>query len=639
MKSSLVLLLVVFFVLPFAFAGVDRVVFATAEALIAVSCLLFLWGNRRQPLVQPPGMLPLLLLLAWMGLQVLPLPAVVVELLSPATYTPYQATLLVVEPDAWLCLSLDWPATLDGVSRLASYLLFYLLAVQLLAQQRVLPRVVMLQVVLVGVLAVLAACQLFTAPGRLLWLREAPVSAMGPWFNRDHFAGFIAMLFPLVFALFLYSKPELPLSVGLRDRLLYLVGSVRLRYLLFSGVVLVAAGFALVVSTCRGTFLVLPLAMMLFCILVLVLTRRRWLSLLLTVLITLLLLAVTWGHLDSLLHRFAALSELDGVLRDARWRIWQDSLPMVQSFPFFGIGFNAFSTVYLGFQSAVDESFFYHVHNDVLELLIEGGLVGFVLVGWFLLAVVRSGVKGLLYQSEEYLVYVSIGTLTGVCCLLLHSVVDFSFRVYANGLFFFLLTAILAVAARGRMEQDLSITLSPATAGWPKLLLGFGGIVLLVGGSWLNLAQLGNELPGDRYARFIGAVAESSYFKKQQQGLPQRLVFGTVLPGWEPSDAELGGYSREQIDAALGMQPLNGDRLSMAGRWYDLVAGDPVRAEALFRAAGRYGLFRYRYVLEYAAWLFGQGRVDEARVQLRRAEELSPKARKAAAALLREWDS
>ncbi len=594
---------------------------------------MFLLGAKQKRLIMPPGVVPLLLLLVWIGLQLVPLPPEIVKVLSPVAYEMFQDTLLVVQPASWLCLSLDRLATIDELYRLSSYALFYLMVVQVLANKRALPRAIFLLALLVGVVSLLAAFQKFTTPDRLLWIRAASESAMGPWFNRDHFSGFVAMLVPLVFGIFLYSKPKKLAFNGVKNRVTYLAGSARVRYQFLYGVILVSAGFALILGKCRATFLVLPLAMTFFFLMTLGLTRRRRISFLFGAMLILLILAVSWSHLDLLLNRFAVFSDVEGVVQDARWLIWQNCLDMVRAFPVFGAGFNAFSSVYPGFQDSLAEVMFYHAHNDVLELLIEGGVAAFVLVVWFLGAVVKSVLGAVRQQDDEYLLFVTIGALTGMSCLVLHSFVDFSFRVYCNGLLFFLLCAVAVVASRGKMHEKLHVAL-PSVPRKMRQVFILGGLVLAVGSGWFNLARSGTELPGDTYARFIGAVTEKTYVKKQENGRSDNSSFGCWLPEWNAGEEQLSRYAQGQVDCALRLQPLNGDFLHTAGRWYINVGQDDVKGEALLQAAGRYGVFRYRYLVNYAAWLFSIDEDSRALISVDKAMRISPQAVPAAAALL-----
>src|SRR6185436_11185 len=71
-----------------------------------------------------------------------------------------------------------------------------------------------------------------------------------------------------------------------------------------------------------------------------------------------------------------------------RWVQTVSSLPILRSFPLLGVGLGTYQDIYLRYQpAALDPGHVYytHAHNDLLQLVLEVGIVGTVLVlaaGW-----------------------------------------------------------------------------------------------------------------------------------------------------------------------------------------------------------------------------------------------------------------
>jgi hypothetical protein len=100
--------------------------------------------KRKRPFYSVPGLIPLVGLAGVMVVQILPLPAFWVKLISPATYALYQETLGLTGPVHWMRLTVDLKATLLVMVRFSAYILFYAVSVQLLSDGKFLRRTVSL---------------------------------------------------------------------------------------------------------------------------------------------------------------------------------------------------------------------------------------------------------------------------------------------------------------------------------------------------------------------------------------------------------------------------------------------------------------------------------------------------------------
>jgi len=143
------------------------------------------------------------------------------------------------------------------------------------------------------------------------------------------------------------------------------------------------------------------------------------------------------------LHRVAeTVREMKGADRedftDGRKRIWNNTLGIIHANPVFGVGLGAFPIVY---ETYNDASAVGRAHNDYLQLLAEGGVVGGALALWFLIALSRTISRGL-RSSDPMLARLALGSAAGIFAILVHSLFDYNLQVLPNVLLFLLLLAL-----------------------------------------------------------------------------------------------------------------------------------------------------------------------------------------------------
>jgi len=183
---------------------------------------------------------------------------------------------------------------------------------------------------------------------------------------------------------------------------------------------------------------------------------------------------------------------------------------MLKSFPLFGLGLGTYQDLYLRYQPAVlDPGHVYYTfaHNDLLQVLLELGVVGALillaafwttgrdLVGAHLLGCASCPVGGGeaegARRSDPFSVGLGVGALGAVLALLVHSVFDFSARIPANGILAATCLGIATVALHTRYGPTGERTLA-RVRDWPlgdglfRVALGAVGVLLcLVLALWI----------------------------------------------------------------------------------------------------------------------------------------------------------
>jgi O-antigen ligase len=206
-----------------------------------------------------------------------------------------------------------------------------------------------------------------------------------------------------------------------------------------------------------------------------------------------------------------------------RWTLIEAAIDMFAERPLTGIGIFVFPLLYRQVRGpADDDSAGLFVHNDYVQLLVEGG--PFLLVTLFPLGVmVLAKIRASLSVSKEEAGAGSLGFALALGARLAHALVNFVFY-----------TAVLSVmagllAARLRLDDTAD---APALDGAtmrrvvfaPVLLLGFCALALL----WLDVvsASILQGQPGTALTRAIGADPDrqARYATFAQQVNPRRGV-------------------------------------------------------------------------------------------------------------------
>jgi O-antigen ligase len=104
-------------------------------------------------------------------------------------------------------------------------------------------------------------------------------------------------------------------------------------------------------------------------------------------------------------------------------------------------------------------------HNDYLQLLVEMGLVGFGIMLWFLINLIRRAIRKLPDWPNEIGGAVALACLMGCVGILVHSFVDFNLEVQANAAWFYVLCALAAsphpIESRQRVRRARSRSQEP----------------------------------------------------------------------------------------------------------------------------------------------------------------------------------
>jgi len=134
-----------------------------------------------------------------------------------------------------------------------------------------------------------------------------------------------------------------------------------------------------------------------------------------------------------------------------RKQIWSSTWQLIKANPITGVGFGGYWIGITKYHDASGDFTPQEAHNDYLELLASGGLIGCALVAWFIVALVRTA-RSRLRSPDPYRRAACLGALAGIFGVAVHSFVDFGLHMTINSL----VLCSLIVIAVNQVEAPVS---------------------------------------------------------------------------------------------------------------------------------------------------------------------------------------
>jgi O-antigen ligase len=393
-------------------------------------------------------LLPAALLSLWIALSLVPLGRGLLSFLSPEAGRARADAegLLESAPGALAPWTLAPFPTLEGLwIWLAVVGLFYV-AFSVARSQRGASRLALLLLILGALSGTIGIGGFFDELREVYGRSSEALRATGTFGNPNHFAAFQSMLLLVSLGWLGYFRPR-----G-RERwngraLLFIAGL---------GVVLLSLGLLLSLSRSGISFALAGA----FVYVLLTrepqgarLSRGRSASVLWMLALAVAGFAV-WIGTEPVVERFARLGE-QWEREGTRVQVWRDSLPAIPSYWLTGSGLGSFRYVGARYRSFGGRIFYSWAHNDYLQLLIELGIPGFLLLCWIALAVLRSGRRARQsLRSRGALSSLHAGYAGAVFAIGLHSFTDFGLHLPAN-------LALLAIVVGALVAMESGETGEP----------------------------------------------------------------------------------------------------------------------------------------------------------------------------------
>lgn len=443
--------------IPILFAAVQPWVWSLYGLLMLAAFILSLWTVQGQS-VFPRVRLsytPAAIFFIWTLFLCFPFPYPVLSFLSPTRAEILsQAWVLTGSTPAWESLSYLPKTALSWWIFLLSLGLFFFVVRNLCTERKTLKRVVFVMIAIGLVEAVYGLIQALVPSMGVLWvgyIQDYLGTARGTFINRNNFAGFMGMLWPLALGITLAMT-------GRVHSFKAALGSDRLNRQALMALGIIVFLLALIFTRSRAGIasgLVGFLAFILMARTGMKAVARQTRVLLGGIIVLLFIYTMTIG-VGPIMQRFLTLGADSG----SRVDIWRDSLPIIKDHPL-GIGLKNYENVFPVYnQSLTSEKTVIHAHNDYLQILIEAGWVGlFTITGGFFIFLGKCArrIRQLDFSNDPLRFFLAVGAFSGLISMAVHSLFDFNLQIPANCLYFVVLMAILSACTRPRKHLTSNI--------------------------------------------------------------------------------------------------------------------------------------------------------------------------------------
>lgn len=247
-----------------------------------------------------------------------------------------------------------------------------------------------------------------------------PNQGYAQFINKNHFAYLMEMAF------------------GLGLGLVIADGVTRERLLIYFALLL-PIWIGLVLSNSRGGILAMLVQIVVATLFLMSKQSVALRAVLIIVLVAGVLFGTLWVGGDRLASNLgAATSELSTTHAGAsRNEIWRATLKMFAAHPILGVGLGGYWIGITAYHDASGLMTPQEAHNDYLELLSSGGVIGFAIGVWFAAAVIRA--------ARRNTNIVRLGATLGIVGVAVHSLVDFGLHILVNAIVFL---ALIMMATR-----------------------------------------------------------------------------------------------------------------------------------------------------------------------------------------------
>ncbi|MGA6925622.1 MAG: O-antigen ligase family protein [Desulfosarcina sp.] len=441
--------------IPILFAAVQPWIWSWYGGLMIVAYTLSLW-TVADPIVSIRFTLPgtlVALFFVWSLFLCLPAPYALISFLSPERANLLsQASTLTGGAPVWEPVGYAFRPSLAWWVFLLALALFYRVMRRLCADRATLKRLVFVMIGIGLLEAAYGLIQSLVPSLGVLWvdyILEYVGTARGTFINRNSFAAFIGMIWPMALAVTLAMTDR---ARSLRDAL----GSDHLNRQAIMALGLIVLLLALIFTRSRGGILSGLAGFLAFSILVRpgMKNRTRQTRWLLGGIAALLLVYTAAIGVEPILVRFLKIADDSG----SRVDIWRDSWQLVKDHPP-GIGLRNYEDVFQVYnRSLATDKTVVHAHNDYLQVLAETGWIGFSsIVGAFFIFLVSAfrRIRRLDFHRDPLRPYLAVGAFSGLVSISVHSLFDFNLQIPANCVYFVVLLAILSACTPAQKTIDV----------------------------------------------------------------------------------------------------------------------------------------------------------------------------------------
>jgi tetratricopeptide (TPR) repeat protein/O-antigen ligase len=477
------------------------------------------------------------------AMQLVPLPADVVEFISPHTFA-LKSRLLSDLPGAsgppeWMTLSFYPLATRAALRTVLVAIVVFIAVIHVFNRTSHIKQLLMVVTLVGGGAALLAVAQDLSRANAIYWAvpRENYLATAGPFVNYNNYAQFANLSLGAALGLMLARLTEAqrrdPLPSGHLLAPMVRLELGRLRWL--TGLIVLMA-VSIFLSRSRGGMIALMSATAvtaIACAASRKVAGRGWVPMALGLLV---LIALLYVGLDAVIGRLATLQQAQ-VAAKARIELTRDVWHgLIPNFPLLGTGLGTHEVVYPMVSHQTFHGLAGNVEDEYVQVLEETGIVGLILVLSFAammaLCWVRA-VRGLHRPVRS----AAFGIGFALIAVMIQSATDFGQRVPAVAVLTAALCGLLVSLARRTRVHDGAIEPAFTRPPMPALAWGTCAVALLIGG-WCLVGSARGALGEWKWEKAL--VVEKELAADRWQGSDEQFA-SLLLPAdaaarWEPDN-------------------------------------------------------------------------------------------------------
>ena len=510
----------------------------------------------------------LLLFILLILFQLVALPRGLLQYLSPGTGQLYTDFGLISMKR--LTLSIYPEATVGMLIQFLSYLAIFFVVVNYFDTERKIKRVILVIIISGFIYSLCGIIKRFAIEG----------VGFSTFTNRNHFSAYIQMIIPLTIGYSLTRR-----SAAVRSIFIFLASAMLL---------------ALFLALSRAGIICMVLSLLILSVILHIkfaLKREAGIVILIVLLLSVLLgvssgFDPTMQRLKTLFTPFQALA--------GRLSLIKDTLHIIRDFPLWGVGLGALGEIFQKYKSMQGVETFSFTHNELLQLIAETGLLGFLLIVTFLFGYFKSILRLLFGRHNPYVVYLGLGCLVGIISIFLHSLFDFVFHIPANAVLFVIILALISSILYIRQndtipEQKLEIKIPQ----FLKVISIFIFLLLFLSTTFLIIKRYKAEQMSQSVKEIETGISKSDLIftnRKRLKALNRAIALNPLNSSYHNKKADI--FSGLAVRDDLKTELLNfeefgdmGRLLYLAEKSYKIaIALNPTRADYHLRLGWFYGL-------------------------------------------------
>jgi len=388
------------------------------------------------------GIFGVVLLPAYVLLQVLPVPIALVRVLSPQRAAAVDALAPIGARISFAAWSVSPGRTFQHFLLICGYIGVFILVRELAWPRQERGWLAMVPVIVLGALeAGLGLWQNFGAGvDRPRW---------GTYVNHNHYAGFLEMTLPfaVMYPVAILRRSHSPGYARARATLAA-CGVWALAGIMFAGIVFSFSRMGFVAALC--SVLVMGVLALGNRPLSGVAPSRSWPRRVAAISAVVALAGLLFATPDKLILRFAQVASVRRFKTDIRASIWPETISLIKAYPIVGCGLGGYESAFAKFGNEPLYTIDF-AHNDYLQLLAELGLPGFLIVALLGVGITRAAFTTAIFSRNQEQRFLSVACAGALAAILLHSLSDFNLYIPANAM---LLAWIAGVTAANQIQTS-----------------------------------------------------------------------------------------------------------------------------------------------------------------------------------------